>query len=166
MDARTTHRIGAISALGAAYSAVVLIGAGVVGAGGRAPVDAALRPLGAADVRLAGEIRALRPAAPTKPAVEAARAADAAGDRALRLLAGSDDSAGEQAREAVERHQELIDAVGSTLANPSSPLRDKLIGRADATRRAFERLGLDSVGHAGRLPAGQLAAFSRRRAAG
>lgn len=166
MDARTPQRVAAVSALVASFGATVLIGAGAVGAGGSAPVETALRPVAAADVRLAGALRDLEPGASTSAARDAARAAHAAGERALNLLRGDDDRAARQSRAAVERHQALVDAVGSTLANPSSPLRDKLPELGEEAAEAFEELGDSEAKGAGRLPAREFAEFSRKRAAG
>ena len=165
MDDQTRHRIAAVSALVTTFVATVLVGAGAVGAGGSAPVDSAVRPLAVADVALARELRGLAPGVSTKAAVTATRDALRAGERALRLLDREGEGTAEAARTAVRRHQALLDAVGSTLANPSSPLRDRLPALGRETARAFEGLGLDGAGDAGQLPATELAAFSRRRAA-
>ena len=165
MDDQTRQRIAAVSALATAFVATVLVGAGAVGAGGSAPVDSAVRPLAAADVTLARELRNLGPGVSTKAAVTATRDAMRAGERALRLLFREGDATAEAARTAVGRHQRLLDAVGSTLANPSSPLRDRLPALGREAARAFEELGLDGAGDAGQLPAAELVAFSRHRAA-
>lgn len=163
---RMRQRVAAVSALAVSFGAVVVVGAGAVGGESGGAVEAAVRPVGAADVRLAGRLDALRPGASPRPAQEAAREALAAGRQGLAVLGTPKDRRSRQAAAALRSHQRLVDAIGSTLANPRSVLRDRLAAMAAETARAFDAIGVAAAGHAGELPAQHLADFSRRRAAG
>ncbi|HYF25007.1 MAG TPA: hypothetical protein VD931_04640 [Baekduia sp.] len=146
---QTAQRALAVSSLVACFVATTVVVAGAGGGPGAGEVAAARAPVAAADARLGQALRALRPGASAGAAQEAAKAAHAAGERALEVLGAATSRAERVAVTELRRHQELVDAVGSTLANPASPLRDRLRERAAG----------------GELPVEQLLRFSRARLA-
>lgn len=87
-------------------------------------------PMEQVDRRLAD----LQPAQSARPAQRAVRRAM---DAATRLKAGTEVLGDERVTNAIERTIEYLDAVGSLLSNPRSPLRSELEERATRARAAL-----------------------------
>ncbi|MEA2192501.1 MAG: hypothetical protein QOI73_2622, partial [Solirubrobacteraceae bacterium] len=69
----------------------------------------------------------------------------------------------ERLRRALRQEAAWLDAVGSTLSNPSSPLREQLVARDHALRGALSALPGPLAARAG--DAGQVVAYAKARAA-
>jgi hypothetical protein len=132
----------------AAFAAILIDGAP------KAPAAATGRPqverLEVSAARLADELAALRPGLSgqeARRALHAALADNGAVTSALKRAEAAGLPSDPRLANAVQAQQEYLDAVGSVLSNPRSPLRRQLAARAHRAQIAF-----GSVPGAGALP--------------
>lgn len=136
---RWIPRILALAALLGGAAAVVAAVASVSGGSGLSQADAsrALTQLDAVNRPLSEKLSALRGGQTARPAQAANRAAYQLATR-LRSQVSSGGELGAAVRAVLDAEVDYTDAVGSTMYNPRSALRDKIVHDAAVLRAALD----------------------------
>jgi hypothetical protein len=119
-----------------------------------------LEQISAANADLSARLKALRPGGSPQLARDSVHSA-AALARQLDEDTGSDGELADDVHTVLVRELAFLDAVGSTLANPRSPLRGEVADKAAAVRRAFTTVPDGASSSISGL--GRLIAFSEAR---
>ncbi len=155
-------RLLAISALaGVTVAAIVVVAAsGKDGGLSAGAAHQAMARLTVANRAISHELTRLHHGDSVRPARRAVRKAMATTRDLAASIAGSSDLA-LRVRDVLEAEEAYLDAVGSTLANPSSALRAKVASRAITLRGALRRVPAAAARDV--RGAGELVRFSRSR---
>jgi hypothetical protein len=152
--------VGVLAACSVAAFTLVLTTSGSSASLSSADVRFLAARLVAVDREVRGELVRLGPATGTAPARSATRSAMST-VRSLETQVSGDGTLTARLDRALELERELLDAVGSTLANPASPLHETIAYRDRELRRAFS--GLESAPLRRQAGAAELVAYARSR---
>jgi hypothetical protein len=162
---RTFNRVAVLVALAALAVAVAALVEASDPVTPLSPSDADFMSaqLVAVDRRVRGSLEHLRELGPA-PAIDHARNAVATTRSLVIELRNSHGDVADRLRRALTLEGAWLDAIGSTLANPRSPLQAQLAARDDALRPALAALPGRGAPHANTAPL--LVSYSRSRIAG
>jgi hypothetical protein len=135
VSSRIAVRIAAVTALLVTSAALAIVVSG--GVGDRASAEPKAAPLTSLEddaEAVAGALEQLEPGRSAQPALRAVRNAMAARDALSKTTGPLGD---ERTINALERLHEYLDALGSVLSNPNSPLRSELADRGSRARAAL-----------------------------